>query len=91
MGVLGELSAFVSVQEDVVDVEGSSNKGLLVSSGDGLRTGSSGQSLHGPEAFTNGAEINVNLDFVILYESLIPPLSGYLSAFLYRLTSGIMR
>jgi len=86
VGVLGELSALVSVQEDVVDVEGGGHEGLLVSSGDGLGALGGSQRLDGPEALTNGAEINVNLDFVILYESLIPPLSGYLSAFLYRLT-----
>jgi hypothetical protein len=84
MGVLCHLASLVSVEEDVVNVEGSSNKGLLVSLGN--RDGTSGggsEGLHSPEALTNGAEINVELDLVILYESRLPPLSGYLSAFLH--------
>jgi hypothetical protein len=34
VGVLGHLPALISVEEDVVNVEGSGNKGLLVRSGD---------------------------------------------------------
>jgi hypothetical protein len=59
---------------------------LLVSLADRLGAGGGVQGLDGPQALTNGAEINVNLDLVILYESLIPSLSGYLSAFSNRLT-----
>jgi hypothetical protein len=47
---------------------------------------SSSEGLDSPQALANRAEIEVNLDFVILYESHIPSLSGYLSAFSNRLT-----
>ena len=33
VGVLGESASLVSVKEDIVDVEGSSNKGLVVGNG----------------------------------------------------------
>jgi hypothetical protein len=80
--VLGHLAALVSVEEDVVDIERSSNERLLVSSCDSLGTSSNGaECVDSPETLANRAEIKVNLNFVILYESLIPPLSGYLSAF----------
>ena len=81
--VLGHLAALISVEENVVDIEGGSNERLLVSSGDSLRTGSECiESVDSPETLANRTNIEVNLDFVILYESLIPPLSGYLSAFI---------
>jgi hypothetical protein len=64
--VLGELAALISIQEHVVNVQGSSNKRLLVSLGDGDSGGSGGQVLDSPEALTDGAEINVDLDFVKL-------------------------
>jgi hypothetical protein len=84
VGVLCHLSSFVGVKEDIVDVEGSSNKGLLVGLGDGGTAGNgAAESVDGPEALTNRTEINVELDFVILYGSRVPPLSGYLSAFLH--------
>uniref|UniRef100_A0A6C0D3A9 Uncharacterized protein n=1 Tax=viral metagenome TaxID=1070528 RepID=A0A6C0D3A9_9ZZZZ len=88
VGVLCHLSALIGIQEDVINVEGGSNKRLLVSLADRLcscRCGSS-KVLDGPQALTNRAEVEVNLYFVILYESLIPSLSGYLSAFSNRLT-----
>ncbi len=86
VGVLGHLAALVSVEEDEVDIDGGSNKGLLVGLGDGLGSGvTGGQSGHSPEALTNRAEIDVNLNFVILYFT-IPHLSVYLLALLYRLT-----
>ena len=68
VGVLGHLAALVSVEENVVDVEGGSNKGLLVSSSDGLgaSTSAGGKGLDGPQALTNGAEINVDLHLVVL-------------------------
>jgi hypothetical protein len=40
----------------------------------------------GPEALINGADIKVDLHFVVLYEPLIPSLSGYLSAVSLRST-----
>jgi hypothetical protein len=83
VGVLGHLAALISVKEDVVDVEGGSNKGLLVGLADGLCSGLGTECANGPEALTNGAEINVDLDLVVLYEPRIPSLSRYLSAFLF--------
>ena len=65
VGVLGHLSALVSVQEDVINVEGCSNKGLLVSSGDG-GSGGGGKVGDGPEALTNGSQVKVDLDLVVL-------------------------
>jgi hypothetical protein len=66
MGVLGHLSTLVSVKEDIVDVKRSGNKGLLVSSRNGLRTGSAVKGLDSPQALTNRTEINVDLDLVVL-------------------------
>jgi len=86
MGVLGHLAALIRVQEDVVHVERGSHKRLLVGLAHGLGSAGGDHGLHCPQALTNGAEINVDLDFVILYESLIPSLSGYLSAFSNRST-----
>jgi len=65
--VLGHFAALVSVEEDVVDVEGGSNKGLLVGGGDRDSSGTRlAQCLDSPQAFTNRAEVNVNLDLVVL-------------------------
>ena len=92
VGVLCHLAAFIRVEEDVVNIEGGSNKGLLVSNSGGDRTGSntSGKGLDGPETLTNGAEIDVDLDFVVLYEPLIPSLSRYLSAFSYLINKYLL-
>jgi len=79
--VLGHLSALISIKEDIINVERSSNKRLLVGKGSSLRSVSSRKGVNSPETLTNRAKIEVNLDFVVLYEPLIPPLSGYLSAF----------
>ena len=81
MRVLGHLAALICVKEDVVNIERSSNKGLLVCSCDRLGSGCSDKASDGPEALAKRADVKVDLDLVILYESLIPPLSGYLSAF----------
>ena len=67
MRVLGELAALISVKEDIVDVERSGNKGLLVGRGDRHSARGGSEALDGPEALTDGAEIDVNLDFVKLY------------------------
>jgi hypothetical protein len=64
--VLGHFAALISVEEDVVDVEGGSNKGLLVGGGDRLGSRGLAQRLNSPQAFTNRAEVNVNLDLVVL-------------------------
>jgi hypothetical protein len=88
VGVLSHLAALISVEEDIVDIEGGSNKGLLVSLGNrlGASRDTGGKGLDSPEALTDGAEIKVDLDFVVLYEPLIPSLSRYLSAFSFRST-----
>ena len=65
VGVLGHLSALIGIEEDIVDVERGSNQGLLVGGRGRLRSGS-GQALDGPQALTNGAEINVDLHLVVL-------------------------
>jgi len=69
VGVLGHAPALVGVQEDVVDVEGSGNEGLVVCGGN-TATGSGAESLvkrtDGPQTFINGADIEVDLDFVVL-------------------------
>ena len=66
MGVLSHLAALVSVEEDIVDIEGGSNKGLLISSRDRLDTVGAIEGLDSPEALTDGAEINVDLHLVVL-------------------------
>jgi hypothetical protein len=70
VGVLGEAATLVSVQEDVVNVEGSSNQGLVVGNGGGLGDGGiAGSTVElgdGPQALVNGAKVKVDLDLVVL-------------------------
>jgi len=66
VGVLGHLAALVSVKEDIVDVKGSSNKRLLVGGAGGDSSGGGRKVLDSPEALTDGTEINVDLDLVVL-------------------------
>ena len=69
VGVLGEAATLVGVQEHVVDVEGSSNEGLVVGNGGGLgHLGSTAAVKLGdsPQALVNGAKIKVDLDLVVL-------------------------
>jgi hypothetical protein len=77
MGILSHLSSLVSVKENVVNIKGGSNERLVVGGGDLLRT-SNGRSerLHSPQALANGTEVNVDLDFVVLYEPLYTPPFG---------------
>jgi len=63
VGVLGHLSALVGIKEDVINVEGGSNKGLLVSGSDRFSTG---EISYSPEALTNRSEVEVDLDLVVL-------------------------
>ena len=76
---------FGNEYEDIVNIEGSSNKRLLVSTSDRFDTRGGGEVIDGPETLANRTEIKVDLNFVILYESLIPSLSGYLLAFSYAI------
>jgi hypothetical protein len=79
VGVLGHSAALISVQEDIVNVEGGSNQRLVV--GDGGRDSLSGGELGGltssgvgvaaqgsdsPQALINRTNIKVNLDLVVL-------------------------
>jgi hypothetical protein len=79
VGILCHSSALVSVKEDIVDVEGSSNQRLIV--GDGGRDGATSgvlvssvesrtraavQGGDSPQALINRADIKINLDFVVL-------------------------
>jgi len=66
MRVLGHLSALISIQEDEINVDRSSNKRLLVGSGNRLRSRGGSQRLNSPQALTNRSEVNVDLDLVVL-------------------------
>jgi len=66
MRVLGHLSTFIGIKEDVINVKGGGNEGLLVSLGDGLLSGSGSKRAYGPETFTNRSQVKVDLDFVVL-------------------------
>ena len=66
VGVLGHTPALIGVEEHVVDVEGGSNEGLVVSSVHFLGTGGGDQRADGPEALVDGANVEVDLDFVVL-------------------------
>jgi len=83
--VLGHLAALIRVEEDIVDVEGSRHQGLLVRDRGRHRAARVGgrEGLHGPQALADRADVQVDLDLVVLYEPRLPPLSGYLSAFSY--------
>ncbi len=83
VGVLSHLSALVSVQEDEINVDGGGDEGLLVGSGHSLgRTvGDVSQRLDSPQALTNRSEIDVNLDFVILYITYTPPFGVFIGIF----------
>jgi hypothetical protein len=80
VGVLGHLSALIGIQEDEINVDGGSNKGLLVSSGNshGSTGVASNDVLDSPQALANGSEIDVNLDLVILYITYTPPFGVFI-------------
>ena len=66
VGVLGHLAALIGVKEDVVNVQGSGNQRLLVSGRHGLVVSIGAEGLDGPQALTDGAEVNVDLHLVVL-------------------------
>jgi len=82
VGVLGHSAALISIQEDIVNVEGGGNQRLVVGDGRGDSlargilgsTGVSGAGAAGvaaqgsdsPQALINGTNIKVNLDLVVL-------------------------
>jgi hypothetical protein len=66
MRVLRHLSSLISVEEDIINVERSSNKGLLVSSGNSNGPRGGTNAIDSPEALSDWAEVEVNLDLVVL-------------------------
>jgi hypothetical protein len=66
VGVLGHSAALIGIQEDIVNVEGGSNKGLVVGSGDLARSGRAVKRTDSPQALVNGANVEVDLDLVVL-------------------------
>ncbi len=66
VGVLGHTSALIGVEEHVVDVEGGGNEGLVVSAVHLLGVGSGNQRTDRPEALVDGANVEVDLDLVVL-------------------------
>ena len=71
VGVLGHAPALVGVKEDVVNVEGGGNEGLVVGGNDlATRSGADAiaalEGANSPQALVNGADIKVDLDLVVL-------------------------
>jgi hypothetical protein len=66
MGVLRHLTSLFSIQEDIIHIEGSGHKRLLVSNSSSGRGGITGKGLHRPETLTNRADIKVDFDLVVL-------------------------
>jgi hypothetical protein len=67
VGVLGHTTTFIRVQEDVVDIEGGGDEGLVVGGGHTETVAVTGnQGGDGPQALINRTNIQVNLDFVVL-------------------------
>jgi hypothetical protein len=69
VGVLGHAPALVGVQEDVVDVKGCGDEGLIVCGSNAATSGGAAgvvQSTNSPQALINGADIEIDLDFVVL-------------------------
>jgi hypothetical protein len=66
MRVLSHTSAFISIQKYVVNIERCSNQGLVVGSVELLVSRSRGNGADSPQALVNGANIKVDLDFMVL-------------------------
>ena len=66
VGVLGHAAALIGVEEDVVNVERSGNKRLLVGGRYFSTAGAFTEGTDGPEALLNGAKVNVETDLVVL-------------------------
>jgi len=64
VGVLGHTPSLVGVEEDVVNVEGGGDEGLVVGGGDLGSTGS--RFGDGPQTLVQGSEVKVDLNFVVL-------------------------
>ena len=61
VGVLSHAAAFFGIQENVVYVQRGSYQGFVVGGG-----GAVGLVVRGPQAFSNGTQLQVDLDFVVL-------------------------
>jgi hypothetical protein len=66
VGTLGDASALVDVEEDVVDVLGGGDEGLVVCLGHCLHYAGGGEVGHGPQTLADGAQLDVELDFAEL-------------------------
>jgi len=66
MGVLGHASALIGVEEHVVDIERSGNQGLVVGSVELLVSVGGDNGTDSPQALVDGANVEVDLDFVVL-------------------------
>ena len=83
VGVLRHLAALVRVEEDVVDVERRRHQRLLVSRRDGQDTRGGREAAHRPQALANGAEIQVDLNFVILYITYTLPFGIFIGILIF--------
>ena len=66
MGVLGHAPALIGVEEHVVDIERSGNQGLVVGSVELLVSVGGSDRANSPQALVDGANVEVDLDFVVL-------------------------
>ena len=66
MGVLSHAPALIGVEEHVVDIERSGNQGLVVGSVELLVSASRHDGTDSPQALVDGANVEVDLDFVVL-------------------------
>ena len=66
VGVLGHLAALIGIKEDIINVQRSGDEGLLVGGRHRLGVNVGVKRLDGPQALTDGAEVNVDLHLVVL-------------------------
>jgi hypothetical protein len=67
MRILRHLASLISVEENVINIERGSNKGLLVSRRYGNRSPVCRRKrVDGPEALTNRSDVKIDLDLVVL-------------------------
>jgi hypothetical protein len=66
VGVLGHASTLIGIEENVVNIERSSNERFAVGISSFLVTGSTVNILYTPEALVHGSKLNVDLDLVVL-------------------------
>ncbi len=97
VGVLGHLAALIGIKEDVIHIQRSGHQRLLVGGGNRLGTGTGSKGAHGPQALTNGAEIDVDLHLVVLQSNegksksgvaAVPELKGHVKGGLRKGVAG---